>query len=630
MSKHFQLLAVIQTALAVAVAAFAAARFVRAPPPPPSATAEVETAPVERKRAETKRPDPSDQVAVARELLRGGDRFAAGRGRYAEILEPRTEGKVPRPLAAVLTCAEPEVNPELYLDRPLGDLYVVRTPGLTLDAASLGALEHAVSALGVEVLVVLGHERCGFLAAAASGEKPPSPNLKLLFEQLMPSLKPGFGRPLEDVVHLGMERQVAAATSALLQNSGLLRARADAQHLKILGAVVDAEHGALRTLDESGAWKAAEDDREGGLPLASLADADGGAPESPPEAREGAAAPKEAHEPTALGAAPANLDDVREREPRGAEEHTRAAQPEAEPARRGPPLVASHAPAADPSKGSAEAKSEATKSEATKTEATKTEATKSEATKSETAKSEATKTETAKSEATKSEAAKSEAAKSEAAKSEAAKSEAAKSEAAKSEAAKSEAATSDAAKLQPPTRDAARSEASKSEASKPGIGKASPPVTSSALLERVGPTARPVSAGPAVPNRRAAAPRERARPKLAEASEPPGVGMRAPALPEAEKPDAESVVRAALRAAMPAVEACYESVLRRHEQLHGKILVAVAVRSSGEVASSRIVESSLQNPEVLDCITGRLKRLHIPPPGEDVEITLPLTLVPRD
>jgi hypothetical protein len=38
----------------------------------------------------------------------------------------------------------------------------------------------------------------------------------------------------------------------------------------------------------------------------------------------------------------------------------------------------------------------------------------------------------------------------------------------------------------------------------------------------------------------------------------------------------------------------------------------------------------VQDPEVLGCITGRLKRLRLPPPGEDVEITLPLSLVPRN
>lgn len=111
------------------------------------------------------------------------------------------------------------------------------------------------------------------------------------------------------------------------------------------------------------------------------------------------------------------------------------------------------------------------------------------------------------------------------------------------------------------------------------------------------------------------------------------MGLRAPALPGEVKQgrsDAETVVRRGLRAALPALEACYESELRRNGRLRGRILVAIAVRSSGDIASSRIAESTLQNPEILGCITGRLKRLRLPPPGEDVEITLPLSLVPRN
>lgn len=539
MSKHFQLLAVVQTALATAIAAFAAVRYTRAASEPPAAS-QAEVARPQRPRAEVKRPEQSDQAAIARELLRGSERFASGSGRFAEEGAERPAAQALRPLAAVLTCTEPEVNPELALDRPFGDLYVVRTPGLTLDAASLGALEHAVSALGVEVMVVLGHEKCGFLAAAATSEKPASPNLKLLFEQLMPSLKPGFGRPLEDVVHLGMARQVSVATHGIVENSGLLRARADAQHLKVLGAVFDPERGAL-TLAESGAsWQASSgDDRSAGLPLASLAGAaDAGGEES--------AAP--AGSRASLDVGPTKAEAHRERASPGAEAESPA--PQSEPARgkRAPPLVPAHAPAASPSPKPA------------------------------------------------------------------------------------------AYEETPPipsseaggAAGAPRSEARPGPAPKPPAPEAGPAAGPVAAGERAPPAGRPSSTATAGPSRRAAPPRERAHPKLAEAGGPPGVGLRAPAPPAEAKPDAETVVRNGLRAALPAVEACYESELRRHDQLRGRILVSVAVRSSGEVASARIAESTLKNPEVLDCITGRLQRLRLPPPGEDVEITLPLSLVPRE
>jgi carbonic anhydrase len=584
MSKHFYLLAVIQTVLAAAIAGAAAVRYTRAPSPPPTASGrEVER--FAQPRGEEKRPSQSDQAAIARELLRGSERFAAGLGRFERDAE-RPAAPAPRPLAAVLTCTEPEVNPELDLDRPLGDLYVVRTPGLTLDTASVGALEHAVGSLGVEVIVVLGHERCGFLAAAASGEKPPTPNLKLLFEQLTPAFKPALGRPLEDAVHLGMGRQVAAATRAILENSGLLRARADALHLQVLGAVFDPEKGQLRAIPESAAsWQSAEGDRSNVLPLPSLANgpagSDGGSPEptSSTDDRPNASVAQEVHELASLDDAPSRGGVRRKPEPRAAEPEAASPSAEPGPATRAPPLIPAHstsAPREAPIRASYEETPPTPTAEAASSKPN-----------------------------------------------EPSKPESPKSEPKKPEPSKPELPNSELKKPGPNNRSPHASDAD----AKPEAHSVEP----TARL-RTAPPEPPSGTAPSSPIGRGPVPRDRARQRVAEngSSE---LGLRAPASPgevKQVKSDAETVVRKGLRAALPALEACYESELRRNGKLRGKIIVAVAVRGSGDIASSRIAESTLQNPEVLGCITGRLKRLRLPPPGEDVEITLPLSLVPRN
>ncbi|GIF21432.1 carbonic anhydrase [Actinoplanes tereljensis] len=71
------------------------------------------------------------------------------------------------PFALVLGCADSRVPAEILFDQGLGDLFVVRTAGQTVDSAVLGSMEYAVEVLGVELLVVLGHEGCGAVAAAA-------------------------------------------------------------------------------------------------------------------------------------------------------------------------------------------------------------------------------------------------------------------------------------------------------------------------------------------------------------------------------------------------------------------------------------------------------------------------------
>ena len=62
------------------------------------------------------------------------------------------------PFAAYVSCSDSRVPPELLFGRGLGELFIVRNAGNTLDTAALGSLEFAVSVLGVPLIVVMGHE----------------------------------------------------------------------------------------------------------------------------------------------------------------------------------------------------------------------------------------------------------------------------------------------------------------------------------------------------------------------------------------------------------------------------------------------------------------------------------------
>ncbi len=72
------------------------------------------------------------------------------------------------PFAAYVSCSDSRVPPELLFGRGLGELFIVRNAGNTLDTAALGSLEFAVSVLGVPLIVVMGHEACGAVQAAVS------------------------------------------------------------------------------------------------------------------------------------------------------------------------------------------------------------------------------------------------------------------------------------------------------------------------------------------------------------------------------------------------------------------------------------------------------------------------------
>jgi carbonic anhydrase len=109
---------------------------------------------------------------VIAELRIGNQRFRDGRAqgprRGAEHRRAAAAGQAPK--AAVLTCSDSRVSPELLFDQGIGDLFVVRTAGHVIDRGALGSLEYAVEHLHVLVVLVLGHSGCGAVTAAVAGQ----------------------------------------------------------------------------------------------------------------------------------------------------------------------------------------------------------------------------------------------------------------------------------------------------------------------------------------------------------------------------------------------------------------------------------------------------------------------------
>jgi carbonic anhydrase len=72
------------------------------------------------------------------------------------------------PFAVLVGCSDSRVAPELLFGTGLGELFIVRNAGNTIDTVALGSIEYAVQVLGVPLIMVLGHERCGAVEAAVS------------------------------------------------------------------------------------------------------------------------------------------------------------------------------------------------------------------------------------------------------------------------------------------------------------------------------------------------------------------------------------------------------------------------------------------------------------------------------
>ena len=122
-------------------------------------------------------------------LMAGNARFVAGKPEARALVSLRQKlasGQSPK--AIILACSDSRVGPELVFDQSLGDIFVVRTAGNVADAVGLGSIEYAVDHLHSPLLVVLGHQKCGAVSAACSGEKMPSRNLDAIVERINPAV----------------------------------------------------------------------------------------------------------------------------------------------------------------------------------------------------------------------------------------------------------------------------------------------------------------------------------------------------------------------------------------------------------------------------------------------------------
>ena len=144
------------------------------------------------------------------------------------------------PFAAILGCADTRVPAEIVCDRGFGDIFVCRVAGNVATPEEIGSLEFAVVVLGVKVIWVLGHERCGAVKAAIEGGSLPG-HIGSLTEAILPAVessKNQAGDKVENAVKANVRLQANR-----LKASPLLYERIEAGTLEIFGFYYDLDTG---------------------------------------------------------------------------------------------------------------------------------------------------------------------------------------------------------------------------------------------------------------------------------------------------------------------------------------------------------------------------------------------------
>ncbi len=150
------------------------------------------------------------------------------------------------PFAAILSCADSRVPPELLFDEGLGDLFVVRIAGNVVDDAIIGSLEYGAHHLEIPLLVVLGHASCGAVTAAVNGGEVED-HVKSLIAAIHPAVEKA--RPMSgDLTANAISVNVEQSVDLLARSTPTLAARIAEHKLKVVGAIYDLATGKVTWL----------------------------------------------------------------------------------------------------------------------------------------------------------------------------------------------------------------------------------------------------------------------------------------------------------------------------------------------------------------------------------------------
>lgn len=195
---------------------------------------------------------PKVSATEARKLLvEGNGRFVAGvtqhprqsPGRRAELSASQ------HPVAVVLGCADSRTGPEILFDQGLGDLFVVREAGNVVDDHTLGSIEYAVEHLHTPLIVVLGHERCGAIAAARDTVAAHA-HAEGHIESLVAAIRPAVAATAGQDAEATCKANVRNVVKALRSSEPILRHTTEAGGVDVVGAYYDLDTGIVTFLGD--------------------------------------------------------------------------------------------------------------------------------------------------------------------------------------------------------------------------------------------------------------------------------------------------------------------------------------------------------------------------------------------
>lgn len=192
-------------------------------------------------------PVPVAPEEALKRLTEGNARYAANQPNERDFSAGRAaRAQSQYPFASILSCADSRIAPELAFDQGPGDLFVVRVAGNFVNQDGLASLEYGAQVLGSQLIMVLGHTRCGAVSATIdvvkNNTKLPG-HLPSLIGAIRPAVIAAQKDAPEDLLKAATITNVRFNVETLKKTKPILAQRVAEKKLIVVGGVYDLATG---------------------------------------------------------------------------------------------------------------------------------------------------------------------------------------------------------------------------------------------------------------------------------------------------------------------------------------------------------------------------------------------------
>ena len=180
-------------------------------------------------------------------IVDGNARYVAGNFDNKDFSAGRAARAAAQyPIAAIVSCADARVAPELVFDQAPGELFVVRVAGNFVNDDGLASLEYGVKFLGTPLVLVLGHSGCGAIDATIKvlkdGTRLPG-HLPTLIDALKPGVEAAIAKKPQDLLAEATAENVRSNVRRLSTAKPIVGRMVAEGKVKIVGGIYDIGSG---------------------------------------------------------------------------------------------------------------------------------------------------------------------------------------------------------------------------------------------------------------------------------------------------------------------------------------------------------------------------------------------------